>query len=73
MENNLSLHLKMFNDKVKLMNQSQAKQLILTTNEARNIHADVFDLLNQIASLSQKLTSASIETVVQVGMDGGTY
>ena len=74
MENNLSLHLKMFNDKVKLMNQSQAKQLTLTTSEARNLHADIFDLMNQIATLSQELSRKSTDTIVNVvGMDGGSY
>jgi hypothetical protein len=74
MENNLSLHLKMFNDKVKLMNQSQSKQLLLTANEARNLHADIFDLMNQIATLSQELSRKASDTVVSVvGMDGGTY
>ena len=74
MENNLSLHLKMFNDKVKLMNQSQSKQLTLTAAEARNLHADIFDLMNQIATLSQELSRKSTETVVNVvGMDGGSY
>jgi hypothetical protein len=74
MENNLSLHLKMFNDKVKLMNQSQSKQLLLTANEARNLHADIFDLMNQIATLSQELSRKATDTVVSVvGMDGGTY
>jgi len=74
MENNLSLHLKMFNDKVKLMNQSQSKQVVLTAAEARNLHADIFDLMNQIATLSQEVSRKTTETVVNVvGMDGGSY
>jgi len=53
MENNLTIHLKMFNDKVKLMNQMNSKDLILSANEARNLHADLFDLLNHCATLSR--------------------
>ena len=73
MENNLTMHLKMFNDKVKLMNQSQSKQLILSAKEARNLHADLFDLLNHCATISQKLQEKRQDDVVSVGMDGGSF
>jgi len=73
MENNLTMHLKMFNDKVKLMNQSQSKQLILSAQEARNLHADLFDLLNHCATISQKLQEKRQDNVVSVGMDGGSF
>jgi len=73
MENNLTMHLKMFNDKVKLMNQSQSKQLILSAQEARNLHADLFDLLNHCATISQKLQQKRQDDVVSVGMDGGSF
>ena len=73
MENNLTMHLKMFIDKVKLMNQSQSKQLILSAQEARNLHADLFDLLNHCATISQKLQEKRQDDVVSVGMDGGSF
>ena len=73
MENNLTLHLKMFNDKVKQMNNSQSKQLMLSAQEARNLHADLFDLLNHCATISQKLQEKRQDDVVSVGMDGGTF
>jgi len=73
MENNLTMHLKMFNDKVKLMNQSQSKQLILSAQEAPNLHADLFDLLNHCATISQKLQEKRQDDVVSVGMDGGSF
>ena len=73
MENNLTMHLKMFNDKVKLMNQSQSKQLVLSAQEARNLHADLFDLLNHCATISQKLQEKRQDDVVSVGMDGGSF
>ena len=73
MENNLTVHLKMFNDKVKLMNQSQSKQLILSAQEARNLHADLFDLLNHCATISQKLQEKRQDDIVSVGMDGGSF
>ena len=67
------MHLKMFNDKVKLMNQSQSKQLILSAQEARNLHADLFDLLNHCATISQKLQEKRQDDVVSVGMYGGSF
>lgn len=72
METNLTLHLKMFNDKVKLMNQMNQKDLILSANEARNLHSDIFDLLNHCATLSQQSNSAGPD-VITLGMDGGGF
>lgn len=74
MESNLTLHLKMFNDKVKLLNQTQGKQLTLTAQEARNIHADLFDLLNHCYTLSKKAEANRQDIdVITVGMDGGKF
>ena len=73
MEPNLTLHLKMFNDKVKLMNQMNSKDLILSANEARNLHADLFDLLNHCATLSQQLGNTGSNEVITLGMDGGGF
>ena len=73
MENNLTLHLKMFNDKVKQMNNSQSKQLILSAQEARNLHSDLFDLLNHCATISKKLQEKRQDDVISVGMDGGGF
>jgi hypothetical protein len=73
MESKLTLHLKMFNDKIKLMNQSQSKQLILSAQEARNLHADLFDLLNHCAILSQAIAERPVTEVVNVQMDGGGF
>ena len=73
MESKLTLHLKMFNDKVKLMNQTNQKQLMLSAVEARNLHADLFDLLNHCATLSKNLAEKKQDDIVTVGMDGGKF
>jgi hypothetical protein len=74
MENNLSLHFKMFNDKLKVMSQTSAKTLVLTATEARSLQSDIFDLLNHCATLSQKLASgADDNAVTQINMDGGGF
>lgn len=68
----LSLNMRMFNDKVRVMNQTQSKQIILSAVEARNLHADIFALLTQIAELSNRPVEAVAPTT-QFGMDGGRF
>jgi hypothetical protein len=69
--NKLSIHVRMFNDKVRVMNQTQSKQLMLSAQEARNLHNDIFTLLAQIAELNDKPEPAPV--VNQLGMDGGSF
>ena len=71
MDNKLSLHIKMFNDKVRVMNQTKNQSLTLNAQEARNLHSDIFALLAQIAELSDK--SETPEEIVQISMDGGGF
>lgn len=73
MTNNLSLHLKQFNDKVKVMNQSNSKQLILSAQEARDIQAELFEILNFLAVLARKQTTSDTDTDISVKMDGGVF
>ena len=72
MEQQLSLHLKNFNNKVKVMNQTNSKDLTLTALEARNIQAEMFDLLTQIADLS-KIKKESANEVITVNLNGGKF
>jgi hypothetical protein len=67
----LSIHARNFNDKVRVMNQTQSKQLIMSAQDARNLHADIFALLAHIAELSAKPAAAPV--VAQIGMDGGKF
>ena len=67
----ISLHVRMFNDKVRIMNQTQSKQLILSAQEARNLHADIFTILAQITELATTTVAEPVGT--QVGMDGGKF
>lgn len=75
MESQLSLHLKNFNNRVKVMNQTNAKELTLTATDARNIHADIFELLTQIQSLTEirNQEDAKDNAVVNVEFDGGNF
>ena len=73
MEHQLSLHLKKFNDRVKVMNQTNSKELILSALEARNIHAEVFELLTKINDLTEIRKQSDDNATVNVEFDGGNF
>jgi hypothetical protein len=73
MEHQLSLHLKNFNDRIKVMNQTNGKELMLTPLEARNIHAGIFELLTKINDLTELKQANDAEALVSVEMDGGDF
>jgi len=68
----ISLAIRNFNNRVKQMNQTNSKQLVLSAEEARNLHNDIFSLLNNIAEIvsvpNQKEKSAN-----SVSLDGGAF
>lgn len=67
MEQQLSLHLRKFNDRVKVLNQTNARDLVLSAAEARQLQADIFDLLTQIQALTEVKDSNQNEIIaVQV-------
>jgi len=69
----LTVHFKMFNDKVKLMNHLNGKTLTLSAAEARNLHSDLFDLLNQHAAVVEKTVSIPTVESNTLQMDGGNF
>jgi len=71
MEDKLSIHVRAFNEKVRIMNQTQKKDLILSAPEARNLHSDIFALLTQIAELTDQ--PKNTESIAQISMDGGGF
>jgi hypothetical protein len=70
MDNNLPLQIKKFNDKVRAMNQSNGKVLTLNAEEARGLHAEIYDLM---ATISHLANSATNEPTVAISMDGGKF
>ena len=66
---NLPFHIKMFNDRVRAMNQSNGKLVTLNAQEARSLHAEIYDLMATIANLSRSVESPDIN----VSMDGGGF
>ena len=71
--NNMTLHFKMLNDKVKLMNQTNGKNLTLSAAEARNLLSDIFDVLNYCYELNATKKSEEANAVVNIAMDGGGF
>lgn len=56
------------NDRVRVMNQTGGKQLVLTADEARNLHHDIFELLNYLNPRVKEKGE-----ITQIEMDGGNF
>lgn len=72
MEQLLSLHLQKFNNRVKVLNQTNSKELVLTAGEARQLQADIFDLLTQIQALTA-IRESEENQVITVQMKGEKF
>jgi hypothetical protein len=68
----ISLAIQTFNNRVKVMNQTNSRQLALSADEARNLHADIFNLLATIADLQSKPTKIEQEPQ-EIRLDGGGF
>ena len=53
------------------MNQTNGKLLTLNPQEARNLHAEIYDLMAVIAELSKANNQEG--SVISVSMDGGGF
>lgn len=66
---NIPLHVKTFNDKVRLMNQSNSRTLTMSAEDARNLHAEIFNLLAELSKQPKNVANQPIN----VEMDGGPF
>jgi hypothetical protein len=55
------------------MNQTNSRDLNLSAAEARQLQADIFDLLTKINDLTEIKQQASVEPTVQVELRGGGF
>lgn len=69
----ISLHIKKFNDRVKVMNQTNAKDLTLSKLEAQNLQAEIFELLVKMSDLVEVKKQDSAPATVSVDFDGGNF
>jgi hypothetical protein len=66
----ISLAIRTFNDRVKQMNQTNGRQLVLSAQEARSLHNDIYALLANIAELASNKPE---DEVIQISVDGGGF
>lgn len=68
------LHTKKFNDKVKIMNDSASRQLVLTAKEARDLHSEIFNMIEYIAVIQAALIEKSVPKEGEdIIYDGGKF
>ena len=72
-----SLHIKKFREKVKLMNDQAGKQLTMTAKDARDLHNEMFGLIDLVAELQSKTQYQDEANLASQGLpskfDGGTF
>lgn len=70
----ISISVRNFNDRVKQMNQTNSRQLVLSAEEARNLHSDIFALLTNLSEIvSAQNTSDKPVPVSTLSLDGGAF
>jgi hypothetical protein len=55
------------------MNQTNARELSLSALEARNLHAELFELLAHITDLTEIKKEIEAESVITAIGDGGSF
>jgi hypothetical protein len=68
----ISLSIRNFNDRVKQMNQTNSRQLVLSAEEARNLHSDIFALLNNISEIATAQNNTE-KSASSISLDGGAF
>lgn len=69
-ERHITIHIKNFNDRVRAMSQTNSKDLTMSANDARNLQADIFNLLTLVTEFASKLNT---EEDIQIQLDGGSF
>jgi len=71
----ISIAIRNFNDRVKQMNQTNSKQLVLSADEARNLHTDIFSLLNNLSEViaAQSAQNTKEKSATSISLDGGAF
>ena len=69
----MTIHLQKFVDRVRGQEARGARDLIMTINEARDLHADITRLLLTLQSLQEQQSKAAAEDVVKVEIQGGSF
>lgn len=73
---NATLHIRKFNDRIRILNTSASKNVVLTAQEAKSLNADIQDLLAYCVLLNRKieqLSQANSQEILNISVDGGKF
>ena len=69
----MTIHLQKFVDRVRGQEARGARDLIMTMNEARDLHADITRLLLTLQNLQQQQIKTVADETVKVEIQGGQF
>ena len=69
----MTIHLQKFVDRVRGQEARGARDLVMTMNEARDLHADITRLLLALQALQESQTKPGNVDVVRVEIQGGDF
>ena len=69
----MTIHLQKFVDRVRGQEARGARDLIMTMNEARDLHADITRLLLTLQSLQEHKIKTAAEETIKVEIQGGSF
>ena len=69
----MSLHLQKFVDRVRGFEARGSKDLIMSMQDAKDLHADITRLLIDLQNLREQAANSAVQEVVTVVMDGGSF
>ena len=69
----MTIHLQKFVDRVRGQESRGARDLVMTMNEARDLHADITRLLLTLQSLQEHKIKTAAEETIKVEIQGGSF
>jgi len=69
----MTIHLQKFVDRVRGQEARGARDLVMTMNEARDLHADITRLLLVLQNLQEQQIKTSNTDVLKVEIQGGSF
>ena len=69
----MTIHLQKFVDRVRGQEARGARDLVMTMNEARDLHADITRLLLTLQALQEKQIKTAVADVLKVEIQGGEF
>jgi len=71
----MTLHINRFVDKIRAVESKNQRDVTLTINEARDLHAEITKLLLKLNAMEEKMVQsmASANDTVRVEIQGGTF